>query len=103
MQVILNLLKNSIEAIDIAAAEKYILITATIHPESLEIKINDNGHGFDKETGSNLFERGFTTKASGSGIGLSSCRVILQSHNAAIDISSEGFGKGSLTTIKFKI
>lgn len=103
MQVILNLLKNSIEAIDLAAQEKNILITATIHPDSLEIKIKDNGHGFDKATASKLFERGFTTKASGSGIGLSSCRVILQSHNAAIDISSEGFGKGSLTTIKFKI
>jgi signal transduction histidine kinase len=103
MQVILNLLKNSIEAIDISAPEKNIRITGTVRTGSFEIKIQDNGHGFDKATGSKLFERGFTTKASGSGIGLSSCRAIVESHEASIDISSEGFGKGSQTTIKFKI
>lgn len=103
MQVILNILKNSIEAIDVTAVEKTIHINATVHTDNFEIKIQDNGHGFDTATGTKLFERGFTTKASGSGIGLSSCRAIVESHDASIDISSEGFGKGCLTIIKFKI
>ena len=103
MQVILNILKNSIEAIDMSATEKSILIKAITLPHSFELKIEDNGQGFDKATGSKLFERGFTTKASGSGIGLSSCRAIIENHEGTIDISSDGFGKGSLTTIKFKI
>ena len=103
MQVILNILKNSIEAIDIAAPEKSIGITGIVHPGYFEIQIQDNGHGFDKATGNKMFERGFSTKASGSGIGLSSCRTIVENHDASIDISSPGFGKGSQTTIKFKI
>jgi signal transduction histidine kinase len=103
MQVILNILKNSIEAIDIAAAEKSIGIAGIVYPDHFEIKIQDNGHGFDKATGYKLFERGFTTKASGSGIGLSHCRAIVENHDATITISSPGFGKGSQTTIKFKI
>ncbi|MEO5683223.1 MAG: HAMP domain-containing sensor histidine kinase [Chitinophagaceae bacterium] len=103
MQVILNLLKNSMEAIDINAAEKKISINVSASPASFILQIGDNGHGFDRLHGDRLFERGFSTKASGSGIGLSSCRSILESHNGTIDIISEGQGKGSLATIKFKL
>lgn len=103
MQAILNIIKNSIEAIDINAVEKNITLTVSINADRLILKAQDNGHGFDAATGKELFERGFTTKASGSGIGLSSCRAILESHNGTIEITSEGFGKGALTTIEFKI
>jgi signal transduction histidine kinase len=103
MQVILNILKNSIEAIDINAEEKRIAITVAAGDGSLAVKIRDNGHGFDEATGHKLFERGFTTKASGSGLGLNSCRTIIEGHDGTITIASEGFGKGALTTINFKI
>lgn len=103
MQVILNLLKNSIEAIDIYAVDKTISITIINHPDSLVLQIKDSGKGFDAETGRKLFTRGFTTKASGSGLGLEHCRAILESHHACIDISSEGPGKGALTNIKFNL
>jgi signal transduction histidine kinase len=103
MQVILNVLKNGIEAIDIYAAEKSISLTVSTLDDLLILKIQDNGHGFDEATGEQIFERGFTTKASGSGLGLSSCRAIIENHDGAIHITSEGFGKGALTTIEFKI
>ena len=103
MQVILNLLKNSIEAIDINAAEKNISLSVSIQAEMVVLQVRDNGQGFDETTGGKVFERGFTTKASGSGLGLNNCRTIIESHDGTIDIRSEGFGKGSLTTIKFKI
>jgi signal transduction histidine kinase len=103
MQVILNILKNSIEAIDIQAPKKNISICVTTSAALMVLEIQDNGQGFDKATGSQLFKRGFTTKAHGSGIGLGSCRSIIENHGGTIDISSEGFGKGALTTIKFKI
>lgn len=103
MQVILNLLKNSIEAIDMTAAEKNISLTVNLHAEELILTVQDNGHGFDEATGKQLFERGFTTKSSGSGLGLDSCRAIIGSHNGTITITSEGLGKGALTVIKFKI
>jgi signal transduction histidine kinase len=103
MQVILNLLKNSIEAIDIYAIEKNISLSVSVRDELLVLEVRDNGHGFDKSTSQQLFERGFTTKASGSGVGLNSCQSIIESHGGTIDITSEGFGKGATATIKFKI
>jgi signal transduction histidine kinase len=103
MQVILNIIKNSIEAIDVTASEKSIALNLGVQGDKLIFQIKDNGHGFDAETGKQLFERGFTTKASGSGLGLHSCRSIIENHDGTIEITSEGFGKGALTTIKFKI
>ncbi len=103
MQVILNILKNSIEAIDIYAVDKSISISITNHTVILELQIKDSGKGFDDATGQKLFTRGFTTKSSGSGLGLDHCRGILESFGNTIDIISEGPGKGALTTIKFKI
>jgi signal transduction histidine kinase len=103
MQVILNIIKNSIEAIDIAASEKTIAMNLGVREDKLVFQVKDNGHGFDAPTGKQLFERGFTTKASGSGLGLHSCRSIIENHEGTIDITSEGFGKGALTTITFTI
>ena len=70
MQVILNVLKNSIEAIDIYAVEKSISINITSHTDFLILQIQDSGKGFDEATGKKLFTRGFTTKSSGTGLGL---------------------------------
>jgi len=103
MQVILNILKNSMEAIDMSAEQKNISIQAAHHDNELVLQIKDTGHGFDEATARQLFERGFTTKASGSGLGLNSCRAIIESHTGTINMSSEGFGKGALTIISFKI
>ncbi|HLG38180.1 MAG TPA: ATP-binding protein, partial [Chitinophagaceae bacterium] len=103
MQVILNLLKNGIEAINVYAPEKTISLSVNIQPGWLIIQIQDSGHGFDEETGKKLFKRGFTTKSSGSGLGLSSCKAIVEGHDGTIDIISEGLEKGAVTIIKFKI
>lgn len=103
MQVILNILKNSIEAIDISGTEKNISLHVHATADRLIVQVKDSGHGFDKETAGQIFERGFTTKASGSGIGLSNCKSIIESHDGTIDITSEGFGKGAQTIIIFKL
>ncbi len=103
MQVILNILKNSIEAIDVNADEKSITISVRINDNSVILQIQDTGHGFDETTGRELFTRGFTTKASGTGLGLNNSRAIIESHGGSINITSEGFGKGAFITIEFKI
>jgi signal transduction histidine kinase len=103
MQVILNILKNSIEAIDVYAAEKSISLSIANHTNVLVLQIRDSGKGFDEATGKKLFTRGFTTKTSGTGLGLNSCRTIVESCDGTIDITSDGPGKGALTTITFKI
>lgn len=103
MQVILNILKNSIEAIDINAEEKCISLNVKMIDGFLNVKVQDTGHGFDEVTGRQLFIRGFTTKASGTGLGLNNCKAIIESHEGTIEINSDGFGKGAVTTIEFKI
>ena len=67
------------------------------------LKIADNGQGFDKKTSKNFFERGFTTKKKGTGLGLYNCRSIVESHAGSFDISSDGPGLGAVTTIKFAL
>jgi signal transduction histidine kinase len=103
MQVVLNMIKNSIEAIEMQAAEKTISIRLYKQDDLLILELRDNGVGFDKVTGGRLFERGFTTKSSGTGLGLNNCKAIIESHSGTITIASEGPGKGALTTIKLKI
>ena len=103
MQVILNILKNSMEAIDITGSEKDINVRLMVADGGLTLQIRDNGCGFDEATGKQIFDRGFTTKSSGTGLGLHNCRSIIQSHAGDIAMSSEGRGRGSLTTITFKL
>lgn len=103
MQVILNVLKNSIEAIDSNSTDKRIAIHLHSCEGLLVLKVEDNGNGFDEATGGRLFQRGFTTKSSGTGLGLHHCRAIIENHAGHISLTSEGPGKGSVTTIKLKI
>jgi PAS domain S-box-containing protein len=101
MQVLLNILKNSVEAIDYEATDKKISISLAAHDEVIELRVQDNGQGFDAETGDRLFERGFTTKKSGTGLGLYNCKSIIESHTGNFGIHSAGPGQGSVTVIKF--
>jgi signal transduction histidine kinase len=103
MQVILNILKNSIEAIDSNRTDKRIAIHLHSSAGLLVLKVEDNGNGFDEATAGRLFERGFTTKSSGTGLGLQHCRAIVEGHAGHISLTSEGRGKGAVTTIKFNI
>jgi signal transduction histidine kinase len=102
MQVVLNILKNSIEAIPLDAVEKTISIRLTAKDGWLTVEIKDSGSGFDETTGRRLFERGFTTKTSGTGLGLHNCQAILESHGGSVAIASKGVGRGALTTISCK-
>lgn len=101
MQVILNLLKNSIEAIDLDAKKKNISIELLPKDETLELTIMDSGTGFDAATAARIFERGFTTKNTGTGLGLSNCKSIVESHAGSIEVNSKGTGLGTTTLIRF--
>ena len=87
------------EAIDVNAKEKNITISSHINSGQFVIEVKDSGAGFDKCTGDQLFKRGFTTKTSGSGLGLNNCRSIVESHEGTIEIMSEGTGKGALVSV----
>lgn len=103
MQLMLNILRNSVEAIDEHAPEKNIAVTVKESNGQLMIQVQDTGHGFTREIADRLFERGFTTKASGPGLGLHTCRTIAGSHEGTIDLNSKGPGRGALATIRFTL
>ncbi|MFY8003849.1 MAG: sensor histidine kinase [Chitinophagaceae bacterium] len=104
MQVFLNLFKNSADSLlEVQNPHKSIIATITCNNPNILISIADKGIGFEPEKGAKLFEKGFTTKTQGSGFGLYNCKSIIESHNATINIVSEGLQKGALVTIEFII
>ena len=101
MQVLLNILKNSLEAINADAPEKNISIDMHQYNNVIELVIADDGLGFDAKTAELFFVRGFTTKKNGTGLGLYNCRTIIESHSGSFEIKSDGPGLGAVSTIRF--
>lgn len=98
-RVIINLLLNSIEAIDKKAK---LWISTAKKENSILIVIRDNGKGIYEEHLPHVFDLYFTTKKSGSGIGLALCKKIIDQHKGSIQIKSI-FGEGTIVTIQLPI
>jgi len=80
-QVLVNLIKNSIDALrEAGTPDPEILVTAESAEREILVKVTDNGPGVDEELRSRLFEPFFTTKPHGVGLGLSICRNIAIAH-----------------------
>jgi PAS domain S-box-containing protein len=103
MQVLLNILKNASEAIKSDSDEKFISISLQAEDNQLVLIIKDSGVGFDQATGNHLCERGFTTKANGTGLGLYNCRSIVESHQGQFLVSSDGRGKGAVVHLRLPL
>lgn len=90
-QVMLNIVKNSLDAVEEVKAERRgrIEITLNIEGKYVEIMIKDNGKGMDKATKSRLFDPFFTTKQAGTGLGLSVSYRIIRNHGGSIRVDSE--------------
>jgi two-component system, NtrC family, nitrogen regulation sensor histidine kinase NtrY len=90
-QVLINLVKNSIHALD-NVKKKKIKLKAFINNNGRRIiHVVDNGQGIIKEVGDKIFIPFFTTKTSGSGIGLSLSKQIMRVHNGNIKVNSLPF------------
>lgn len=70
--------------------------------EEILISVHDSGNGIPQEAMGNIFSPFFTTKASGTGLGLAEVSKVVQAHNGTITVKSE-VGKGSIFTIKLPI
>jgi len=97
--IIYNLLTNSIEAIGENKGE--INIKTFKDKNEVKLLIEDNGIGMDEATLSNLFQPFFTTKDSGTGLGLYLARQIMNEHNGDLLVESEK-GKGTKVTLIFR-
>jgi nitrogen fixation/metabolism regulation signal transduction histidine kinase len=88
-QVLINLIKNAIHALE-NRPEPKIEIKAFYNKRGrVTLQVSDNGTGILKEVLDKIFIPFFTTKASGSGIGLSLSKQIIRLHNGSITASSE--------------
>ena len=107
-QMLVNLIKNSVEAIDeLGTSEELheaprIHIHAHISEDFLFIEITDNGIGIAPEDTNKIFSAGFTTKEHGNGLGLHSSANFVISSGGKIQAFSEGKGKGTTIQIKFR-
>ena len=95
-QVIINLVKNAIEAADhddLARVE----INGTYTENAVIIEVTDIGPGIIPEAIDRIFVPFFTTKKTGSGIGLALSRQIMQMHNGSLTVVSEPDVKTTFT------
>lgn len=82
-QVLLNLIRNAIEAVD-SLARQEVTVTARRAGDMVEVSIADTGTGLAPEVEAQLFRPFVTTKRGGMGVGLSICRSIIEAHGGRI-------------------
>jgi two-component system, sensor histidine kinase and response regulator len=83
-QVLLNLLRNAVEAMRDAERPSLVLATAPAADGMIEISVADRGPGLSDAVRERLFQPFVTTKSDGMGVGLSICRSIIESHGGRI-------------------
>jgi len=83
-QVLLNLIRNAIEAMDGCERRDLLIATTTLPGNMIEISVADTGSGIAPEVGAQLFQPFVTSKPQGMGVGLSISRTIVEAHGGAI-------------------
>ena len=84
-QVLLNLALNGCEAMaDYNSSERRLLIASQWENGAVRVSVADRGSGIPEEKMQQVFERFFTTKKEGMGLGLSVCRTIIDAHRGKI-------------------
>jgi signal transduction histidine kinase len=96
-QVIMNLIRNGIEAMrDTPAANRELrVLTAMNDAQFVRISVRDCGHGISADFAQNLFQPFFTTRREGMGLGLSICRSIVEFHDGSLWASANPGGGSS--------
>ncbi|WP_262268375.1 PAS domain-containing sensor histidine kinase [Microvirga yunnanensis] len=100
-QVLLNLIRNAIEAMQDATRRELTIATGSLPQDGLiAISVEDTGTGIAPEVAAQLFQPFMTTKKHGMGVGLSICRTIVEAHGGKISVVSE---PGQGTTFRFTL
>ncbi len=96
-QVFLNVLLNSLDAME---PNGCITVTTVAEHGYLDVIVADTGRGIDPQDLTRVFEPFYTTKLSGTGLGLSVVHTIMREHGAAITIDS-ALGRGTTVHLRF--
>ena len=99
-QVLINLVKNALQAIDKKADGKIIIRAGQNESERIFIEVRDNGKGIPAELIDDIFIPFFTTKENGSGVGLSVSRYIMQLHSGNLQLQSSS-NEGTVFVMTF--
>ncbi len=108
-QMLVNLIKNSLEAIDELSRSDgpeeppSVRVRAYVDGEFLNIEVRDNGIGFPPNQAKGLFAAGYTTKDDGTGLGLHSAANFVIGSGGQIRIESDGVGKGAAACVMLRL
>jgi PAS domain S-box-containing protein len=84
-QVVLNLLRNALDAMNTTnERQRDLLIKTELRKDCVQLSVKDSGAGFDPLTMDKLFEAFYSTKRDGMGVGLSVSRSIVESHQGRL-------------------
>jgi two-component system sensor kinase FixL len=101
-QVITNLIRNSVDALDGVQRREIVISTRQTGEDSIEITVADGGPGLAPELAERLFQPFATTKPTGLGIGLSICRSIVDAHGGRLFASDNPDG-GTIFHVRLPI
>ena len=109
-QMLVNLVKNAMEAIDalVSTGRKLvpgprIRITAWSEADHVTLDVTDNGIGVAPESMREIFTAGYTTKESGTGLGLHSAANFVVGSGGTIEPLSEGVGRGATMRVRLRL
>src|SRR5258708_215184 len=85
-QVLLNLLRNAVEAMEASQRRELVISTAAGDDDMVTVSVADTGSGIAPELMSQLFQPFVTNKRHGMGVGLSICRTIVEAHGGQITV-----------------
>ena len=99
-QVLLNLIRNAIEAMEEQPERQLVVLTQQRAEGLVEVAVQDTGSGIAPEIAAQLFQPFVTSKKHGMGVGLSICRTIIESHGGKIWAESQ---PGQGTAFRFTL
>jgi two-component system sensor kinase FixL len=99
-QVLINLVRNAVEAMSDAPLRRLVIATAAEGPHLVQVSVRDSGPGLAPEVADHLFRAFLSTKQDGMGLGLSICRTIVEAHGGRIWAESAA---GSGTCFRFTL